>query len=191
MLNVPMIRYSSLLALVLVPASLMAHPGHGEVQAVSAALHPWQGLDHLLAMLAVGALGWRLGGKATWALPATFVGGMCLGTLLSVLGLPGFGVEWIIAASVVLLGALIALPRLPTARWLAVPLLIGALAHGHAHGAELGGAAIPFFVISTAVLHALGAGAAWLAVRQGNLLSLRIAGGTVATAGLWLCLGLA
>jgi len=186
----PSLRVVTGAALALLPASLMAHPGHGETGAMAAALHPWQGLDHLLAMLAVGALGWRAGGRAAWALPATFVGGMCLGTLLAAVGVAGFGIEWAIAASVILLGCLLALPQLPKASWLAVPILIGALAHGHAHGSELGIGSIPYFVVSTAILHALGAAAAWMAVRQGSLISLRLTGGAVAAAGVWLTLGL-
>ena len=36
-------------------------------------VHPFMGLDHLLAMIAVGIWAGQLGGRAVWIVPLTFV----------------------------------------------------------------------------------------------------------------------
>src|SRR4051812_39244871 len=74
-------------ALVLGAASTaMAHPGHGEHSLADGFTHPLFGLDHLLAMVALGLLAVRMGGRARWAMPATFMVSMLAGGLLSVAG---------------------------------------------------------------------------------------------------------
>lgn len=50
--------------------------------------HPWSGLDHLLAMIAVGLWGAQLGNPALWLLPVTFPMVMSMGAMLGLLGLP-------------------------------------------------------------------------------------------------------
>src|SRR5690554_5183886 len=131
--------------------------------------HPVFGLDHILAMIAVGLWAAVLGGRAVWALPASFVGVMMLGFTVSVLGYPIPLVEPMILVSVFALGLAVALSlRLPVA---AAAGLVGvfALFHGHAHGGELGSAgAVAFgagFAISTAILHGAGVGIAVAAGR--------------------------
>lgn len=124
--------------------------------------HPFSGVDHMLAMVAVGLWAAQLGGKAKWIVPGAFVSMMAAGFLMAMNNAYLPFVEPGILASVIGLGLLIALAvRVPT---LASAAVVGvfALFHGHAHGGELG-AATPLsfavgFILATAVLHAIGAG---------------------------------
>src|SRR5579883_978366 len=131
-------KTTSLLALLaLVPVLASAHPGHGTHGFASGFSHPLLGLDHILAMVAVGLWAAQLGGRSLWAVPATFVGVMSVGGMLGLLGVPLPMVEAGILASVLILGLFIATAvRLPLA---ASMLLVGAFAlfHGHAHGTEI------------------------------------------------------
>jgi urease accessory protein len=137
-----------------------AHPGHGDSYMAGVA-HPLLGLDHLLAMVAVGVWASQLGGHARWAAPAAFVGLMALAGGMSMAGIGLPSVESAVATSVLLLGLLIAFalkasPALATA-------IVGVFAvfHGIAHGAEMPALATPWrygfgFVMSTAALHGIG-----------------------------------
>jgi urease accessory protein len=124
--------------------------------------HPLFGLDHILAMIAVGLWAAMIGKRAVWMVPATFVGTMILGFALALGGVPLPFVEPAILASVVVLGLLIASAvNTPTAAGAALVAAF-ALFHGHAHGGELGVAsALPYmlgFVAATTVLHTTGIG---------------------------------
>jgi urease accessory protein len=148
--------------------------------ALAGARHPFTGLDHLAAMLSVGA--WSALGlsadagprspthtRALLAAPAAFALTLLLGALLGMAGLQLPGVEPMIAASLLVLGLLVSTRlQLPTAAGAAL-VAVFALFHGLAHGAELGGAH-PFatlagMVLATASLHAAGL-AAGLAMRD-------------------------
>src|SRR5262245_55704212 len=95
---------AALLGLVL-PARALAHTTGGEAAGLLAGLgHPVSGLDHVLAMIAVGLWGAQLGAPALWLLPVTFPMVMALGGMLGLLGIPVPGVEMGIAVSAVLLG---------------------------------------------------------------------------------------
>lgn len=181
----------------LLPLAAQAHTGVTETGGLTQGfLHPLGGLDHILAMLAVGIWAAQIGGRAVWAIPAAFVAAMIVG---GALGLAGTGlpmVEFGIAGSVVLLGALIALRRrLPLPLGMAVVALF-AIFHGHAHGAEapLGASVALYglgFAAATALLHALGIVVAVGASRLARSLAapgLRVAGGGIAAAGLVLLL---
>jgi len=127
----------------------------------SGLLHPLTGLDHLVAMVAVGIWGAQLGGVAIWVLPIVFPLVMAFGAVLGILkiGLPV--PELIIALSALVLGLAVTLRiRVPFAV-AAVIVAIFAIFHGHAHGVELPTAANPLaygcgFVVATGVLHACG-----------------------------------
>jgi urease accessory protein len=181
------------LALCLAPALAFAHPGHGEHGLAAGVLHPLTGLDHLLAMFAVGLWAAQQRGAARLALPCTFVGAMLLGGLLGFDGMQLPFVETGIAASVLALGLCVALavrPPLPLA--MAVTALF-ALAHGIAHGLELPELSSPWayaagFVCATAALHAAG----YALVRflpQAAAPLVRVAGLASAGAGVWLLAG--
>lgn len=165
-----------------------AHPGHETASFFSGFGHPLGGLDHLLAMLAVGLFAARQRGTARWALPAAFVLAMLAGAGLSAVGLDLPAVEAGIAASVLVFGLLIAfMVRLP----LAVSLpLVGAFAlfHGHAHHAEMGEGTLAAyalgFALATALLHGLGyALARWAPDTPPAMLVKRCVGGVIALAG--------
>jgi urease accessory protein len=137
-----------------------AHPGHGLQSAYSGFMHPLTGWDHLLVILAVGVWAAKLGGKARWQMPLTFVGMMMVGAVLGMAGLSFSGVEAAIAASVVAMGILliITLPMRLISQ-LAITALFAVL-HGMAHGVELHSksslAALAGMLIATATLHAFG-----------------------------------
>lgn len=162
----------------------LAHPGHAGESFGHGLLHPFGGLDHLLAMVAVGLLAARIAGRKKWFLPASFVGFMLVGGLVGLGGVEvGMSVvEWGIAVSVLVFGAMIVgLPRVPL---VASALVIGAFAlfHGYAHVAEMGSASAAAFLggmtAGTALLHTLGlaAGLALMRVAQGNVRYVRFAG---------------
>jgi urease accessory protein len=155
--------------------------------------HPWTGLDHMLAMVAVGLWAGLVGGRALWAWPAAFVGVMLAGGALGMAGVPVPMVESGILASVIVLGLLVLMAaRLPVALGAAL-VAVFAVLHGHAHGAELpsGAAAATYaagFVLATAALHAVGLGIAYLCRSDGGKLIVRGAGAAVAVAGVALAL---
>ena len=155
--------------------------------------HPLFGLDHILAMVAVGLWAAQQGGRALWLVPAAFVGTMALGFAAAIAGMPLPFVEPVILASVIFIGIAIALALpAPTS---AVAAMVGFFAffHGHAHGGELGGAgAWEFaigFVIATAALHAAGIGAGLVLSRFSGKVLTRIAGTATALGGLYLAIG--
>jgi urease accessory protein len=163
-------------------------------------LHPLLGIDHLLAMISVGLLSARMGGKAIWTVPATFVSVMALGGIFGIVGIPISFVEYGIAISVVVLGIALAFPKnLPV---IIAMVFVGlfALFHGHAHGTELPElsetavdifAYVFGFLIATASLHLVGA----LVGQMANSTSrgakiLRFSGVIIAGIGLFLVIGI-
>lgn len=172
------------------PLVAAAHVGaeHAQAGFFQGFLHPLTGVDHLLAMVAVGLWSSRTAPRADWRLyavaPATFAGLLVLGALLvgQPVSLPA--IEPMIAASVLVFGLLIAL-RLtwPTAAGAA---LVGvfALFHGAAHGQELeGGAALLGMALATLLLHCAGI-AAGLVLRRASVWWTRAIGlGLVAAGG--------
>ncbi|MCP9928817.1 HupE/UreJ family protein [Cyanobium sp. CH-040] len=144
------------------PAPVLAHAEAGHAGGfLSGLLHPVSGLDHVVAMVAVGLWGVVLGPPALWLLPVAFPLVMALGGLLGMLGVPIPGVEIGIAVSGLAMGLMVLFEiRAPLAL---AALVVAAFAvfHGHAHGAELpsGGDALLYslgFVIATGLLHLTG-----------------------------------
>lgn len=171
-------------------AAASAHTEPGQANGfVTGLLHPISGLDHVLAMVAVGLWGAQLGAPAIWLLPITFPLVMAVGGLLGLLGIPLPGVEIGIAASAILLGAAVMTEkRMPL---IAAALLVGTFAifHGHAHGAELpaGQSGLLYslgFVVATGCLHAIGIAIGAIHRWPAGRVALRIAGGGVGLAGL-------
>lgn len=193
-----LLRAGSLaLAAAALPLAASAHMGGdaGAHHGIAAGfLHPFTGFDHLAAMLAVGV--WsalaapRAGGAAYLRAPLAFAALLLAGALLGGTGLQLPAVEPMIAASLLVLGLMVALrPALPAAAGVA---LVGgfALFHGAAHGTELAGAgALAGMVAATALLHAAGL-AVGHAVRahaaQRGLWLTRLAGGATTLFGLGL-----
>ncbi len=172
-----------------------AHTGAGTAGGfVAGLLHPVSGLDHLLAMVAVGIWGAFLGAPLIWVLPVAFPLMMVVGGVLGIAGVPLPHVEVGIALSVIILGLAIA------SAWRApIPVAVAivatfALFHGHAHGTELPKAAAPAayaagFVISTGLLHIAGIGIGLLAKLPRGTAWLRVGGGAIATLGIAILVG--
>ena len=180
----------ALVAALLAPAAARAHadlhPGGGFVAGF---LHPITGLDHLVAMVAVGLWGAVLGPPALWLLPLAFPPVMALGGLLALLGLPLPGVEVGIALSGLVIGLMVLFELRPPL-WLAA-LIVATFAvfHGHAHGAERPAGAQPLlyslaFVIATGLLHLVGILLGETRRWPGGRLLVRLAGAGVALVGL-------
>ncbi len=190
-MNVQKILVTS--ALLLSPALALAHPGHDHAGVMSGIAHPIFGLDHLLAMLAVGLWAAQQTGKARWALPLTFVATMLLGGLAGFAGIEMPLMETGIAGSVLALGLLVALAVRPPLVVAAALTALFAASHGVAHGLELPELSSPWgyaagFVVATAALHAAG----YALVRylpQAAAPLVRIAGAASALTGAWLLAG--
>jgi urease accessory protein len=173
--------------LIALPA--LAHTGEGGAGGFLAGLaHPVFGLDHVVAMVAVGLWGAFLGAPALWMLPIVFPLVMALGGVLGIIGVPLPAVETGIASSAIVLGLMVALAARPPL-W-AAALLAGAFAifHGYAHGKELpdGANAVAFsagFVIATGLLHLTGIAFGLVARWPVGRIVVRAAGGVIALIG--------
>jgi len=182
---------AALIAIAFLPALAQAHEEKGQAAGLVAGLaHPVSGMDHVLAMIAVGLWGAVLGPPAIWVLPVAFPLVMAFGGLLGLLGIPVPGVEVGIAVSAIVLGAMVLAEMRPPLWLAAVIVAFFAVFHGHAHGRELpaGTSALLYslgFVVATGLLHGvgilLGAAHRWTVGRQ----AVRIAGGGVALAGIF------
>lgn len=153
-------------ALALVPGAALAHTGVGiEHDLAHGFMHPMGGIDHILAMVAVGVFAYVLGGRALYLVPLAFVGMMVVGFGLGLAQVDVPFVELGIALSSVAIGGVAALGRpLPV---VAASALVGLFAvfHGVAHGAEMPADAAGWqyalgFVAATALLHLAGIAAA-------------------------------
>lgn len=168
-----------------------AHPGHGLGNMYAGFMHPLTGWDHLLVMLAIGVWASKLGGKARWQLPLTFMLMMSIGAALGLAGLTIWGVETAIAASVMAMGLLLAINlAIPASSRIGIVALF-AVFHGIAHGTELHSQqsymALGGMLLATLLLHCAGlllgsqrvqlakwlhTGLAWLMLATGGYLLL-------------------
>jgi urease accessory protein len=192
------LRAAAAILATLVPTAAWAHPGHeSSLGFAQGFVHPVTGIDHVLAMVAVGLFAAQLGGRALWAVPLSFVAVMALGGALGVMGIAVPFVEAGIAISVIALGLAVALRwQWPVASAMA---LVGVFAifHGHAHGAEMPIAASGLeyglgFMLATALLHGVGIGFALGIARFGRATSPRavqFGGAAMAVAGVGILTG--
>lgn len=151
-------------------------------------LHPLTGIDHLLAMLAVGMWGAQLGMPAIWVLPVAFPLVMAIGGVLGIAGVPLPGAEIAIVLSVVLLGAAIASGRRPPLPFAAALVAFFAIFHGYAHGRELPAQAnaVDFsagYVLATGCIHLTGIGIGTVTKLPHGARLLRAGGGAISLAG--------
>lgn len=182
-------------ALVATASPAFAHLDPAEHGSFAAGFsHPLFGIDHILAMVAVGLWASMLGGRALIAVPLAFVGVMVLGFIAALNGLSLPYVEPIILTSVVVLGLFVALALPASVMTGAIIAGFFAFFHGFAHGGEIGGAAFLSyglgFAMATTLLHIVGIA---VGLTAGRLLSgstgqfaLRVAGGATALGGLYL-----
>jgi len=188
------LRFSSLVIVIgLYASAVQAHTGDGPHNGLlHGFFHPLSGLDHLLAMIAVGIWSMQISLKkekfAIWLMPAIFVIAMGLGGLLGFVALPFIFAEHGIAASLLVSGFLITrtihLPFLVSA----IMIALFAVCHGYAHGSEMPAGAAVFdyaagFMLATALLHLSGIGLAYLMYRIKHDYWLRLAGVAVALSG--------
>lgn len=167
-----------------------AHPGHNVSGFAAGLMHPFSGLDHLLAMVAVGLWAAQGGGRRIWLLPAAFMTMLAVGAGIAMhwQGLPL--VETGIAVSVLALGLVTALSlQLPASLSVAITALFGLL-HGYAHGLELPESAAPVsyalgFLAATATLHLGGIALGVVSHRNYAVLS-RLLGAAIAVSGAYL-----
>ncbi|MTH95563.1 HupE/UreJ family protein [Roseibium sp. RKSG952] len=158
-------------ALVLTTSPALAHLDPSQHGSFAAGFsHPLFGLDHILAMIAVGLWAAMIGGRSILSLPTAFVLSMIAGFGIALAGVSLPLVEPMILASVILLGALVALAiRVPAV--IAV-VCVGAFGvfHGYAHGGEMGSATgLAYgagFVAATALLHAFGVLVGYAAIKH-------------------------
>lgn len=173
----------------LLPSFAYAHTG-GAGDFMHGLTHPFGGLDHICAMLAVGLWAAQMGGRLLWIVPLTFVSMMMLGGTLPMLHVSLPFVESGIVLSVLLLGVLITAPiRLPL--WLSSSMAgLFALWHGYAHGVEMpvavsGMAYAVGFVLATAALHAIGIASGLAMRRLTRERAVRFAGVCIALCGVY------
>jgi urease accessory protein len=180
-LTVPMLAY--------IPTAGAHSLGAEGAGFITGLAHPFMGLDHLLAMVAVGIWAAQTGGSAVWRLPLSFIMMMAAAALIGASGVGYPVLESLITGSVVLLGLMVVFAiRLPVNLSMLLAGLFAAF-HGYAHGLEMpqAGSAILYglgFVLATALLHLTGIGFGKVAYRK-HLLS-RLSGLSIAIAGLYL-----
>lgn len=186
----------ALLAASTVPAFAHLDPvAHGSFAA--GFTHPLFGLDHILAMVAVGLWAASVGRRALWAVPLAFVATMAIGFGAAIVDLPLPFVEPVILASVIFIGIMVALALPLPVAGVAGTVAFFALFHGYAHGGEMGAAGAfgyaAGFLVATALLHAagiaLGLAAGRVLASGRGAIATRIAGAVTALGGLWLGIG--
>ena len=176
------------LLVIAAPAAAHILPFHG-TDLTDGFAHPFLGIDHFLAMVAVGLWAGILGGSAIVLLPLAFPALMVVGELVALAGFPLPFVEPAIAASVLVLGLAVTLAWRPAMRWGLLAVALFGLFHGYAHGAEWPNGDVPIryaigFVAATFLLHAFGIALGVFAGRFGQPFLARLAGVGVALSGL-------
>lgn len=177
------------LLLVAIPA--LAHVQEGQAAGFLTGLaHPVSGLDHVLAMVAVGLWGAQLGVPAIWLLPVTFPLVMAFGGFLGLVGIPLPGVETGVALSALALGLAVATSWRPPLAIAALMVAAFAVFHGHAHGTELpaGQSGLTYsigFVTATGLLHLAGISIGLIHRWPVGRVALRVLGVGVAAGGLF------
>jgi urease accessory protein len=180
----------SALFLLSASSAAFAHPGHSFSGFTAGLMHPFSGLDHLLAMVAVGLWAAQSGGRKVWLLPSTFMASLALGAAVALQWQSLPMVEAGIASSVLALGLLVALSaRMPALLSISITAVFGLL-HGYAHGLELPESAAPVeyalgFLAATATLHLSGI-AIGIATQKRYALLAKILGVAIAASGAWM-----
>jgi len=157
--------------------------------------HPFGGIDHLLAMLAVGMWGALLGMPALWMLPIAFPMLMAVGGVAGILGMPLPSIELGIALSVIVLGAVILFAVRPPLWGSLLIVSFFALFHGYAHGIELPQQTDPLgyslgFVVATGLIHIAGILIGFVTRLPHGVMLMRICGGVFSAAGIYLLVSL-
>ena len=190
MIRKPAAQFLTAFILLGIGSAAFAHPGHDVSELSTGLMHPFSGFDHLLAMIAVGLWAAQSGGRKIWLLPAAFMLMIAAGAKCALIYpfLPL--IESGIAASVLVMGIIIALSLKLSARLsVAITALFGFF-HGYAHGLEMFGAieAEAYalgFLTATVALHLAGI-AVGIATRTRFVHLPQTLGAAIATSGMWL-----
>lgn len=189
--NTVALNFWIIVVTVLWPLYAWAHVGSGEAGGfVTGLQHPISGLDHVIAMLAVGLWGAQLGNPALWLLPVVFPMMMAGGACMGLMGFPLPGVEVGIAVSAVVLGLMVLAEARLKIQLAMVIVAFFAIFHGHAHGTELpaGQSGLLYsigFVAATGCLHAVGIAIGLIHRWQIGRQALRGAGSIVCAGGIY------
>ena len=184
-------RHALSVTLLLVAIPALAHVQEGQAAGFLTGLaHPVSGLDHVLAMVAVGLWGAQLGVPAIWLLPVTFPLVMAVGGFLGLVGIPLPGVETGVALSALALGLAVATSWRPPLAIATLMVAAFAVFHGHAHGTELpaGQSGLTYsigFVMATGLLHLAGISIGLIHRWPVGQVVLRVLGAGVAAGGLF------
>ena len=173
---------------------LVSQPCQGHGFSGSGWLHPLTGLDHVLAMLAVGAWSAQVGGRSLYRVPGCFIALMFLGGVAGVNHNVLYRQTWelVVALSVILLGLAIGINQRITEPVAALGVGLFGLSHGLVHGLEMESTQAPLayligFLITTLGLHLIGAVGSLLLLETTNgRMHLRLMGWATALIGLWL-----
>lgn len=157
--------------------------------------HPFSGIDHVVAMVAVGLWAAQNGRRALWLLPGFFAALMTLGAALAVAGVDLPGSEDGIALSVAVLGVLLAVAARPGLAAGVVVVGLFGLVHGYAHGVEMPESATPVlyalgFLSATALLQLVGIALGLAAASRVGQRLLPIGAAAIAGIGVTLMLAL-
>jgi len=157
-------------------------------------MHPFTGIDHLLAMLALGLWAGQRGGRGLWVLPVAFLVCLLAGGLLAMAGTRIPAVEPMILLSLLAMGGLIATSMRVADSFALVAAGVVGLFHGLAHGGEMPLNVSPQayaagFVVASATLHVAGMMLVWGLRRAGAANLTRMTGAGIAATGLLLLIG--
>ena len=177
--------------LMLMPLTALAHVESGVIGDggfVSGMLHPVTGVDHVVAMVAVGLWGAILGQPAIWLLPVAFPLVMAVGSILGIIGIPVPAIDIGVALSGIVLGSMVATASRPPLAVAFFLISIFAIYHGYPHGAALPDFGMPLlyisgFVFSTGLLHLSGVALGLLFRWRRGQLVVRAAGWVIAIVG--------
>lgn len=183
-------RLVSTISLLLLAGPAVAHTGeHAWTGFVGGLAHPVSGLDHLLAMLAIGLWAGQQHGAARWRVPLAFIASLLAGAAVASMGVALPHVEPALALSVLVLGLMIAATWRVDARTGMALAGSFALCHGYAHATEIPLASFPLSYGLGFVLTTLGLLGAGLAASRWARRWITTAGATIAASGavlLWL-----
>jgi urease accessory protein len=151
-----------------------AHTGVGATDDfVSGLMHPWQGLDHIIVMVAIGLWGCLLIKRLVWQLPASFLLAMLGGAAINLQGLSlSFAEQWVNLSVIVFSLIVVFKPSLSSIVAIGIASFF-AIYHGYVHTSEIEVGAnksnyIAGFLVSTTILHGLGIALSfiWLAKKD-------------------------
>lgn len=180
--------YLKYFLLIFISCNSFAHIIHGE----SGFLHPLTGIDHMIAMIAVGAWSAQLGGGAIIKVPASFVIAMLIGGMLGFYSVALPYIELGIILSVLFLGLAIFFNHKSSLFLAIMSVLCFGVCHGYSHGTEMPSLANKYiyifgFLATTASLHLIGAvGGLLILDKKYGYLILKLFGLFSFLIGLWL-----